>query len=93
MGAFGILYFDNSGKRSLPEKFLDAADVFARKMKRTVEFGIVREDMLGGMTTDALSEEVGFRVILATHSHPVQPAHIFVGAEDLPKTAEEMDEE
>jgi len=92
MGVFGLLYFDNSEKRSLSDKFLAVAADFQRRYKRPCEFGIVREDMLNGMSTEQLSEEVGFRVILSAPSHPVQPAHIFVGAEDLPKTAEELDE-
>ena len=92
MGVFGLLYFDNSEKRSLADKFIAVASDFQRRYKRPCEFGIVRPEMLDGMTTEELSEAVGFPVRLSVRSLPVQPAHIFVGAEDLPKTAEELDE-
>ena len=93
MGTYGILFFDNSERRTLAEKFRAAADEFARKNKgRRPEFGAVREDMLNGTTLTALIEEVGFHLIPSSPRLPVQPGHIFVGAECLPQTAEEMDE-
>ena len=93
MGTYGILFFDNSERRTLAEKFRAAADEFARKNKgRRPEFGAVREDMLNGTTLTALSEDVGFHLITSSPRLPVQPGHIFVGAECLPQTAEEMDE-
>ena len=94
MGTVGILYFDNSEKRSLADKFKQAAEDFARRHKgRVPEFGAVREDMLPqGMTVAELSEAVGFHMIVSSPRLPVQPGHIFVGMEQLPQTAEELDE-
>lgn len=77
----GVQWFDNSDKKSLAQKIIEAADYALRILSLKVEYCVISKTLAVGADLKALSAETGLRVIVELPTMPVAPNHIFVGAE------------